>query len=42
MKISRLIIKNYRNLKDIDICLGETVVLIGENANSGSSDHAFR
>ena len=22
MKISRLIIKNYRNLKDIDICLG--------------------
>ncbi len=34
MKISRLIIKNYRNLKDIDICLGETVVLVGEN-NSG-------
>ena len=37
MKISRLIIKNYRNLKDIDICLGETVVLIGEN-NSGKSN----
>ncbi len=36
MKISRLIIKNYRNLKDVDICLGETVVLIGEN-NSGKS-----
>lgn len=27
MKISRLLIKNYRNLKDVDICLGETVVL---------------
>ena len=37
MKISRLIIKNYRNLKDIDIRLGETVVLIGEN-NSGKSN----
>ena len=37
LKISRLIIKNYRNLKDIDICLGETVVLIGEN-NSGKSN----
>lgn len=37
MKISRLIIKNYRNLKDIDICLGETVVLVGEN-NSGKSN----
>lgn len=37
MKISRLVIKNYRNLKDVDICLGETVVLIGEN-NSGKSN----
>lgn len=37
MKISRLIIKNYRNLKDIDICLGENVVLIGEN-NIGKSN----
>ena len=37
MKISRLIIKNYRNLKDVDIYLGETVVLIGEN-NSGKSN----
>lgn len=37
MKISRLIIKNYRNLRDVDICLGETVVLIGEN-NSGKSN----
>ena len=37
MKISRLIIKNYRNLKDVDIFLGETVVLIGEN-NSGKSN----
>lgn len=37
MKISRLIIKNYRNLRNIDICLGETVALIGEN-NSGKSN----
>lgn len=37
MKISRLIIKNYRNLKDIDIQLNETVALIGEN-NSGKSN----
>lgn len=37
MKISRLIIKNYRNLRNIDICLGETVILIGEN-NSGKSN----
>ncbi len=37
MKISRLIIRNYRNLKSVDIFLGETVVLIGEN-NSGKSN----
>ena len=37
MKISRLIVKNYRNLRDIDICLGESVILIGEN-NSGKSN----
>ncbi|MPM02092.1 DNA replication and repair protein RecF [bioreactor metagenome] len=37
MKISRLIIKNYRNLKEIDIHLSDTVALIGEN-NSGKSN----
>lgn len=37
MKISRLIIKNYRNLRDIDIHLNGTVALIGEN-NSGKSN----
>jgi len=37
MKISRVIVKNYRNLKNIDVYLGETVVLIGEN-NSGKSN----
>ncbi len=37
MKISRLIIKNYRNLKKIDIHLSDTVALIGEN-NSGKSN----
>lgn len=37
MKISRLIIKNYRNLRNIDIHLSNTVALIGEN-NSGKSN----
>lgn len=37
MKISRLIINNYRNLKEIDIHLSDTVALIGEN-NSGKSN----
>lgn len=37
MKISRLIISNYRNLENIDIHLGDTVALIGEN-NSGKSN----
>ena len=37
LKISRLIIKNYRNLRNIDIHLSNTVALIGEN-NSGKSN----
>ncbi|MEI3337931.1 MAG: AAA family ATPase [Clostridium sp.] len=37
MKISRIIIKNYRNLKSIDVNLNDTVALIGEN-NSGKSN----
>lgn len=37
LKISRLIIKNYRNLKEIDIHLNDTVALIGEN-NSGKTN----
>jgi len=37
LKITRLIINNYRNLKDIDIHLNDTVALIGEN-NSGKSN----
>lgn len=37
MKVSRLIIKNYRNLRGIDIHLSDTVALIGEN-NSGKSN----
>lgn len=37
MKISRIIINNYRNLRNIDIHLSETVALIGEN-NSGKSN----
>lgn len=37
LKITRLIIKNYRNLRDIDIHLSDTVALIGEN-NSGKSN----
>lgn len=37
MKISRLIINNFRNLRNIDIHLSDTVALIGEN-NSGKSN----
>lgn len=37
MKISRIIIKNYRNLKSVDIALENIVTLIGEN-NSGKSN----
>lgn len=37
MKISRAIVKNYRNLKSIDVTLGSIVTLIGEN-NSGKSN----
>lgn len=37
MRISRLIISNYRNLRNVDICLGKMVTLIGEN-NSGKSN----
>ena len=37
MKISRLFIKNYRNIKHIDIQLSDVVAVIGEN-NSGKSN----
>lgn len=37
MQISRVIIENYRNLRNIDVCLGNIVTLIGEN-NSGKSN----
>lgn len=37
MKISRLCVKNYRNIRDIDIQLNNVVALIGEN-NSGKSN----
>lgn len=37
MKISRLIINNYRNIEHIDVKLNDTVALIGEN-NSGKSN----
>lgn len=37
MRISRAIIKNYRNLKDVDVRLENLVTLIGEN-NSGKSN----
>ena len=37
MKISRVIIKNYRNLKSVEVDLGNIVTLIGEN-NSGKSN----
>lgn len=37
MKISRLCVKNYRNIKQIDIQLNDMVAIIGEN-NSGKSN----
>lgn len=37
MKITRIIINNYRNLKSIDVRLNDTVAIIGEN-NSGKSN----
>lgn len=37
MKISKLRVQNYRNIKDIDIELDDMVVLLGEN-NSGKSN----
>ena len=37
MKISRLCVKNYRNIKHIDIQLSDVVAIIGEN-NSGKSN----
>lgn len=37
MNISRLCIKNYRNIRDIDLQLGDIVAIIGEN-NSGKSN----
>lgn len=37
MKISRAIIKNYRNLRNVDVCMGSLVTLVGEN-NSGKSN----
>lgn len=37
MKISRVIINNYRNLESVDVSLGNIVTLIGEN-NSGKSN----
>lgn len=37
MYISRVIIKNYRNLKDVDVALGNVVTIVGEN-NSGKTN----
>ncbi|MCR4697070.1 MAG: AAA family ATPase [Lachnospiraceae bacterium] len=37
MKLSRVIIKNYRNIRDADACLDGSTALIGEN-NSGKSN----
>ena len=37
MKIQRVKIKNYRNLKNIDVELSDVVALIGEN-NGGKSN----
>jgi len=31
MRLSRIIIKNFRNFKSLDLCLGEHTVVLGEN-----------
>ena len=43
MLLTRLQIENYRGIKSLDLALGETTVLIGEN-NSGKTTvlHALR
>lgn len=40
MKISRVQIQNFRNIKDVDVQLGDVVTLIGEN-NSGKSNFLY-
>ncbi len=37
MRISNIVVKNYRNLEDIDIAIGDIVAIIGNN-NSGKSN----
>ena len=37
MHVSRVIIKNFRNLKDVDVPVGNVVTIVGEN-NSGKSN----
>ena len=37
MKITRAIIHNFRNLKDVDVRLDNIIALVGEN-NSGKSN----
>lgn len=41
MKISRVQIENYRNLRNIDVSLEHIVAIIGEN-NSGKSNFLVR
>jgi putative ATP-dependent endonuclease of OLD family len=36
MKLSRILIENFRGIKNLDLVLGDTTVLIGEN-NSGKT-----
>lgn len=40
MKISRVQIQNFRNIKTADVRLGDVVTLIGEN-NSGKSNFLY-
>lgn len=37
MKISKVIVKNYRNIQNVNIAIGGSTSLIGEN-NSGKSN----
>ena len=40
MKISRVQIQNFRNIRNVDVQLGDVVTLIGEN-NSGKSNFLY-
>src|SRR5262245_26752210 len=37
MNLSRILIKNFRNFKNVDVAVGRQIVIIGENATGKSN-----